>query len=99
LSPEIKKLAQGYAIKAFQSLGCAGVARIDFMLDLGNDKLYFNEINPLPGSLSFYLWMGSHPPIFYTDLLTRIIEKARGQQEERMSLSRDIGFKAMFKSN
>jgi D-alanine-D-alanine ligase len=99
LSPEIKKLAQDYAIKAFQSLGCAGVARIDFMLDLGNDKLYFNEINPLPGSLSFYLWMGSHPPIFYTDLLTRIIEKARGQQEERMSLSRDIGFKAMFKSN
>jgi D-alanine-D-alanine ligase len=98
LSPEIKKSAQDYAKKAFQSLNCAGVARIDFMLDLGSGKLYFNEINPLPGSMAFYLWTGSHPPIFYTDLLTRIIERARQAQEERMSLSRDIGFKAMFKS-
>jgi len=99
LAPEIKKLAQDYAKKAFQSLGCAGVARIDFMLDLDHNKLYFNEINPLPGSMSFYLWAGSHPPIFYTDLLSRVIERARMQQEDRMSLSRDIGFKAMFKSN
>jgi D-alanine-D-alanine ligase len=99
LAPDIKKLAQDYAKKAFQSLGCAGVARIDFMLDLGSNKLYFNEINPLPGSMSFYLWSGSHPPIFYTDLLTRVIERAQRQQEDRMSLSRDMGFKAMFKSN
>jgi len=97
LAPEMKKQAQDYAKKAFQALGCAGVARIDFMLDLGANKLYFNEINPLPGSLSFYLWSGSHPPIFYTDQLSRIIERSLRQQGERMSLSRDIGFKAMFK--
>jgi D-alanine-D-alanine ligase len=95
LAVEMKERARDYAKKAFQALGCAGVARIDFMLDLESDTLYFNEINPLPGSLSFYLWMGSHPPVFYTDMLSRIIEHAKNQQAERASLSRDIGFKAM----
>jgi len=95
LAAEMKERARNYAKKAFQALGCSGVARIDFMLDLDTDTLYFNEINPLPGSLSFYLWMGSHPPIFYTDMLSRIIEHAKSQQAERASLSRDIGFKAM----
>jgi D-alanine-D-alanine ligase len=99
LSPEIKDQAQCLAKKAFQALGCAGVARIDFMLDLLQNTLYFNEINPLPGSLSFYLWAGSKPPVFYTELLTRIIESAQAEQDERLSLNRDIGFKAMFKSN
>ncbi len=95
LAVEMKERARDFAKKAFQALGCSGVARIDFMLDLESDTLYFNEINPLPGSLSFYLWMGSHPPVFYTDMLSRIIEHAKSQQTERASLNRDIGFKAM----
>jgi D-alanine-D-alanine ligase len=99
LSPELKDLARQYARKAFQALGCTGVARIDFMLDLATNKLYFNEINPLPGSMSFYLWSESKPPIFYTDLIARIIERARQQHQHRMGLSRDLGFKAMFKSS
>ncbi|HEY9677095.1 MAG TPA: D-alanine--D-alanine ligase family protein [Drouetiella sp.] len=97
IAPELKNAAQDYARRAFKALGCAGVARIDFMVDLNTNKLYFNEINTLPGSLAFYLWMNSHPPIFYTDMLSHIIERAEIKANRRSSLSREIGFKALFK--
>jgi D-alanine-D-alanine ligase len=97
MAPELKNAAQDYARRAFKALGCAGVARIDFMVDLSDGQLYFNEINTLPGSLAFYLWMNSHPPIFYTDMLSHIIERAESRSHRRSSLSREIGFKALFK--
>ena len=37
------------ACKAYQAIGCAGLARIDFFIDLATDALYLNEINTLPG--------------------------------------------------
>jgi D-alanine-D-alanine ligase len=67
------------------------------MLDLSDNKLYFNEINPLPGSLSYYLWVKSEPPVLYTDMLTKIIERAEIRQSRKQMLSREMGFKAMFK--
>ncbi len=59
------------AVKAFRCLGCSGVARIDFMMDMDDRKIYLNEINTIPGSLSFYLWepLG----IGYRELLDRIL--------------------------
>ena len=97
LDPELKAKAQQYAITAFKVLGCSGVSRIDFMLDLSNNILYFNEINTLPGSLAFYLWMNSHPPVLYTDMITKIIERAEERSHRKLSLSREIGFKALYK--
>ena len=32
------------------------IVRIDFLYDTINEKLYFNEINNIPGSLAFYLF-------------------------------------------
>jgi D-alanine-D-alanine ligase len=97
LDAETKELARSYARDAFIKLGCAGVARIDFMLDLSSNKLYFNEINPLPGSLSYYLWVKSEPVVLYTDMLTKIIERAEIRQSRKQMLNREMGFKAMFK--
>lgn len=97
LDPRIKAEARELAVRSFKALGCAGVARIDFMLDLSEGKLYFNEINTLPGSLAFYLWMNSKPPVFYTDMLTRIIERGESRQQARQGLLSEIGFKALFK--
>ncbi|MCR5452766.1 MAG: D-alanine--D-alanine ligase [Lachnospiraceae bacterium] len=63
---------RNYAVKAFLALGCCGVARIDFMIDEETDELYFNEINTIPGSLSFYLWEPTGVP--YSKLLDEMIE-------------------------
>jgi D-alanine-D-alanine ligase len=97
LNPELKQMGIDYAKKAFLTLGCSGVSRIDFIIDADSDQLYFNEINTLPGSLSFYLWMKSKPQVVYTELLNRIIQQAEKRQSTKLSLKRQEGMKALFK--
>ncbi|OJU14436.1 MAG: D-alanine--D-alanine ligase [Clostridiales bacterium 43-6] len=66
---EIKR----YACETFRTLGCNGVVRIDFLMDAADDnKVYVNEINTIPGSLSFYLWEPAGLP--YTDMLDELID-------------------------
>ncbi len=74
ISEDLREEVRSLAVKAFKALGCSGVSRIDFMIDGDSGKLYFNEINTIPGSLSFYLWepLG----IEYSELLDRIISLA-----------------------
>jgi D-alanine-D-alanine ligase len=81
--------------KAFQLLGCSGVARLDFIVDLANGELYFNELNSLPGSCSFYLWVRSNPRVLYTDLIDDMIQTALNTFEEQSLLDRHIGLKAL----
>lgn len=97
LNPELKQAALDYAKKAFKVLGCAGVSRIDFIIDTSCDRLYFNEINTLPGSLSFYLWVKSYPPLLYTELVNRIIRQAQKRQVTKIALKRQEGMRALFK--
>jgi D-alanine-D-alanine ligase len=97
LNPELKEAALAYAKTAFKILGCSGVSRIDFIIDASCDRLYFNEINTLPGSLSFYLWMKSNPPLVYTELLNRIIRQAEKRQVTKLALKRQEGMRALFK--
>jgi len=66
------------AVKAFQYLDCNGVSRIDFMIDKATGKIYFNEINTIPGSLSFYLW--EPVGIKYKELLDKLIKLALKRQ-------------------
>ena len=63
-----------YAMKTFKYIGCSGEARIDFIIDKSTNEVYANEINPIPGSLSYYLF----EPIGlkYKDLLDRLIKIA-----------------------
>jgi len=74
LPEETTKQIQDYAVRAFKALGCNGVVRIDFMIDESDGSLYFNEINTIPGSLSFYLWEPSGIP--YKQLLDELIQMA-----------------------
>ena len=84
-----------YALKAFTLLECSGVVRIDFIYDNSTEQLFFNELNPIPGSLSFYLWVKSKPQLLYTELLDQMIQFARDRQREKASLEKNIGFKAL----
>lgn len=56
ISDNLRDKVNDIAKKAFRSLGSSGVVRIDFLIDKENNKVYANEINSIPGSLSFYLW-------------------------------------------
>jgi len=70
MTNEIKELSK----EVFKILNCAGVVRIDYLIDKKENKVYVNEINTIPGSLSFYLWSSSNKS--YKDLLDEIISLA-----------------------
>ncbi|MCX8095056.1 MAG: D-alanine--D-alanine ligase [Caldisericia bacterium] len=59
LSDEKTKEIQDLAVKAFKAIDCKGIARVDFLMEGDTEKVYINEINTLPGALSFYLWEAS----------------------------------------
>lgn len=87
ISDEMRDTIRTMAVKGFQCLGCNGVARIDFMIDKANGNVYLNEINTIPGSLSFYLW--EPIGVKYTELLDRMIKLAlkRNRENERLTFS------------
>lgn len=95
LDPEIKNSVIELARRSFTVLGCSGVARLDFIVDLATGKLYFNELNAFPGSCSFYLWVRSNPRVLYTTLIRNMIESALKHHATAASLDRNIGLKAL----
>ncbi len=77
LAPEQTAEIQALAVKIFRLFECGGVARIDFMIDEATGDVYFNEINTIPGSFSFYLWEPSGVP--FAALVEKMIEVARAR--------------------
>ena len=81
LSEERTEAIQDMAVRLFHLFECAGVVRIDFMIDEATDQLYFNEINTIPGSFSFYLWEPSGVP--FDELVDRLVQIARRRHREQ----------------
>ncbi len=97
LDLNIKESVIAYALKLAEIIGSSGVGRYDFIVDTAKNQIYFNELNPIPGSLSFYLWEKSKPPIIYPQLLNKIIERALQRKTEASIYEKNTGFKALFK--
>lgn len=95
LDPVYRDAVRSYAKTAFLALGCTGVVRFDFMVDLSSNKVFFNELNSIPGSLSFYLWDKSQPTLLLTDILDRVITGAQYRFAQKSQLKRNFGFKAL----
>jgi D-alanine-D-alanine ligase len=73
------------AISAYRAIDCAGMARVDFLLDRDTGAFYLNEVNTIPGftQISMYpkLWDASGLP--YPQLIDRLIKFALERWEER----------------
>ncbi|HRE27673.1 MAG TPA: D-alanine--D-alanine ligase A, partial [Anaerolineales bacterium] len=85
IAAETAETARTLAVKAFRALECAGLARVDFLLDRGNGNLFVNEINTIPGftAISMYpkLWAASG--LEYSELIDRLIALALERQAEK----------------
>jgi D-alanine-D-alanine ligase len=85
LSKAETKEVQRLAIAAFKGVDCAGLARVDFLMDPKSRKIYLNEINTMPGftSISMYpkLWAASG--VSYRDLIGRLIGLGLRRHEEK----------------
>jgi D-alanine-D-alanine ligase len=72
---ETKKV-QELAVRVFQAVDCAGLARVDFLMDPKTRKLYVNEINTMPGftAISMYPKLWAATGVSYPDLIDRLIQ-------------------------
>ena len=82
ISEELTLHIQELATRTFQVLDCAGVARIDCLMD-ADENVYVNEINTIPGSFSFYLW--EHDGVEFPQLVSQLIELAFAVHAEKNS--------------
>lgn len=91
LPAEQVKRVQHFALRAFRTLECYGMARVDFFLDKVTGRILVNEVNTIPGftEVSMYpkLWEATGIP--YPMLLDRLIELAVEQYEEKKRLRAD----------
>lgn len=85
LTPAMRTEIRELAIKTFQVLDCSGVARVDFLIDQATNHIYVNEINTIPGSLSFYLWEPLN--IKYPELLETLIKFALKRKKEQAAIT------------
>lgn len=81
--------------ETFRVLSCHGVSRVDVIMDEDNGQIYVNEINTIPGSLSFYLWEASGIP--FAELMNRLVKLAlkRDRQRQRKTTTYDANIFAM----
>jgi D-alanine-D-alanine ligase len=91
ISAEIQEEIQANAKIIFAVLECEGMARIDLFLERHTNRIYFNEINTLPGftEISMYPKLMAASGISYSDLLTHLIDLAVDRHGRRTLLSRE----------
>jgi D-alanine-D-alanine ligase len=80
----IKEL-QETALRAYRAIDCAGMARVDFLLDREDNKFYLNEVNTIPGftPISMYpkLWEASG--LSYRDLIDQLVDLALERKQQK----------------
>jgi D-alanine-D-alanine ligase len=79
ISDDLYKASIDTAIKTYKAVGCEGISRIDLLIDSKAKVVYFNEINPLPGSLYAHNWRASG--ISAIELVDRLVELAEERFE------------------
>lgn len=88
LAAECRRLAG----ETFRILSCHGVSRVDLIIDDATGKVYVNEINTIPGSLSYYLWEAGG--LSFEELMDRLVKLAlkrrRDEQGKTTSFSQNI---------
>jgi D-alanine-D-alanine ligase len=88
LPEKVTAEVQRLAIEVFRAVDCAGMARVDFLMDGASGTLYVNEINTIPGftTISMYskMWAASGLP--YPELLDRLIALARERHAEKQRI-------------
>ena len=96
ISDKLKSKLQDCALRTYKAIDCAGMARVDFLLDKenydanGEPAFYLNEVNTIPGftTISMYpkLWEASG--LGYSELLDRLIALAVQRKQERNQIKR-----------
>ncbi|MGH2834797.1 MAG: D-alanine--D-alanine ligase [Solirubrobacteraceae bacterium] len=80
ISGPLTERVRELACSAFTAFGCAGVTRVDFLID-EREQVWINELNTIPGSFSFYLWEPAGLP--FADLMDALLDLALADHAEK----------------
>jgi D-alanine-D-alanine ligase len=73
------------ATKLYAAIGASGIARVDLLIDGKSQKVYFNEVNPLPGDLYRHNWRAAG--VSSTELVEKLIDYAQERYDEQQKLT------------
>lgn len=92
LSEAQTKAIREMAIRAYQAVDCAGMARVDFLVDRETGEIFLNEINTIPGftAISMYPKLWAATGISYSELIDRLIELALERHQDRQQSASDF---------
>lgn len=77
--------AESIGLAVYRALGCSGIARVDMLIDSKAKRVYFNEVNPLPGSLYAHNW--SRAGISTVNLVDKLIKLAEERFAKKQALT------------
>jgi D-alanine-D-alanine ligase len=85
LEAEQVELVRQLALRAYRALDCAGMARVDFLLERRSETFYVSEVNTIPGftPISMYPKLWEATGLSYPHLLSRLVELALERHRER----------------
>lgn len=92
LSPEQAETIQNLALRAYAACDCAGMARVDFLLNAESGEIFLNEINTIPGftKISMYPKLWDKAGLAYPALVQRLIELALARKAQRDQTVREF---------
>jgi|CXWK01.1.fsa_nt_gi D-alanine-D-alanine ligase len=85
------------AVRAYKAIDCAGLGRVDLLLDDQTGQIYLNEINTIPGftTISMYPKLWEATGLSYGELLDRLVDLALERHQEKADLATSIDVTAL----
>ena len=92
INDKLKEEVQELSKEVFRVLNLSGVCRVDFLIDKKKEKVYVNEPNTIPGSLSFYLWepVGKKYKELLDDMITIAIKDYKNKSKKVYSFDSNV---------
>ena len=78
------KKAEKLGLDVYRALGCSGIARVDMLIDSKTKEVYFNEVNPMPGSLYAHNWREAG--VSGVELVTRLLRLAEEKYNQKQQI-------------
>lgn len=85
LDKDLYKRAEETGLAIYKCFGLSGIARVDMLIDTKASKVYFNEVNPLPGGLYSHNW--NKAGLSNIELVQKLVDLAKQRYTERQSLN------------
>lgn len=88
--------AEQTGLNVYRALGCSGISRVDMLIDSKTEKVYFNEVNPLPGDLYAHNW--AKAGISNVELVQKLVSLAeeRWQAKQKLTTSFSTNYLKQF---